>query len=57
MISFAVGYGGGSVGVSCEVVEFCDSIVRALWHSALLRQLGLVMGEWRPSARSSKVSI
>ena len=56
MISFAVGYGGG-VGVSCEVVEFCDSIVRALWRGALLSQLGLVMGEWRPSARSSKVSI
>jgi hypothetical protein len=40
MISFAVGYGGGGVGVSCEVVEFCDSIVRALWHGALLKAAG-----------------
>jgi len=36
MISFAVGHGRGIVGVSCEVMEFCDSIVRALGHSVLL---------------------
>jgi hypothetical protein len=36
MISFAVGGGGGKVGVGCQVVEFCSSIVRALGHGVLL---------------------
>src|ERR1035437_801425 len=36
MISFAVGGGSGKVGVGCQVVEFCSSIVRALGHGVLL---------------------
>jgi hypothetical protein len=36
MISLAMGGGGGSMGVSCQVVKFCESIVRALWHGILL---------------------
>jgi hypothetical protein len=35
MISFSVGGCGGGVAVSGEIVEFCDSIVRALGHCAL----------------------
>jgi hypothetical protein len=34
MISFAVSDGGGSMGVSRKVVEFCGSVVSALWHIA-----------------------
>jgi hypothetical protein len=36
MISLAMGRGGGSMSVSCQVVKFCDSIMRALWHGILL---------------------
>jgi hypothetical protein len=36
MISFSESSGGGSVGVSCKVVEFCGSIMRTLWHGVLL---------------------
>jgi hypothetical protein len=36
MISFAVRGGGGCVGVGRKVVEFCDSIMWALWHGAPL---------------------
>ena len=36
MIAFAVGYRGSGVGVGCEVVELCDSLVRARWHGILL---------------------
>src|ERR1017187_9782841 len=36
MISLAMGGGGGSMGVSCQVVKFCEPIVRALWHGILL---------------------
>jgi len=32
MISLAMSHGGGGMGVGRKVVEFCDSIVRALWH-------------------------
>jgi len=32
MISLAVSCGGRSVGVGSKVMEFCGSIVRALWH-------------------------
>jgi hypothetical protein len=35
MISFSVGDCGGGVAVSGEIMEFCDSIVRALGHCAL----------------------
>jgi len=36
MIAFLVGDGGSHVGVRREVVELCDSIVRALGHSVVL---------------------
>jgi hypothetical protein len=36
MIAFAVGDGSCSVRVGRKVVEFCESIVRALWHGDLL---------------------
>jgi hypothetical protein len=36
MISLAVGDGRGRVGVGRKAVEFCGSIVRALWHGVLL---------------------
>jgi hypothetical protein len=32
MVSFTVGGGGSGVGVGRQVVQFCGSIVRALWH-------------------------
>ena len=32
MVSFPVGGGGSGVGVGRQVVQFCGSIVRALWH-------------------------
>ena len=32
MISLAVSRGGRGVGVGRKVMEFCGSIVRALWH-------------------------
>src|ERR1700686_4901246 len=32
MISLAVSCGGRSVGMGSKVMEFCGSIVRALWH-------------------------
>jgi hypothetical protein len=32
MISFTVGSGSSGVGVGSEVVKFCGSIVRTLWH-------------------------
>jgi hypothetical protein len=32
MISFTMSRGGRGVGVGGEVMEFCGSIVRALWH-------------------------
>jgi hypothetical protein len=35
VISFAMSDRGGSVGVGGEVVEFCESIVRALGHGVL----------------------
>jgi hypothetical protein len=35
MISLVVGYGRSGVGVGRKVVEFCCSIVGALWHSVL----------------------
>jgi hypothetical protein len=31
--------GGCVVGVGRKVVEFCESIVRALWHGILLGRL------------------
>jgi len=36
MIAFAVCNSGGSVGMLSQIVEFCDSFVRALRHSAPL---------------------
>jgi hypothetical protein len=36
MISLAVSNGRGGVGVGRKVVEFCESIVRALGHGLLL---------------------
>ncbi len=32
MISLAVGSGSSGVGVGSEVMKFCGSIMRALWH-------------------------
>jgi hypothetical protein len=32
MISLAVSCGGRGVGMRRKVMEFCGSIVRALWH-------------------------
>jgi hypothetical protein len=43
MISFAVRGGRRGVGVGSQIVQFCDSIMRALWHSILLfRQMRLL---------------
>jgi hypothetical protein len=36
MITFAVGFSGGGVGVGCQVVKFRGSIVGALGHDVLL---------------------
>jgi hypothetical protein len=36
MISFAMGYGGGFMGVGRKVVQFCGLIVSTLWHDVLL---------------------
>jgi hypothetical protein len=33
VIAFAVGDGGGAVGVGCEVVKLGDSKMWARWHS------------------------
>jgi hypothetical protein len=50
MISLAVGDGGGRVGVGRKVVEFCGSIVRALWHGVLLTSWMLL---WVNATRQS----
>jgi hypothetical protein len=52
MISLAVSRGGRGVGMGSKVMEFCGSIVRALWHdlspaswmlpTPLLFRLGMV---------------
>ncbi len=39
MISFTVRDSGRGMGVGGKVVEFCDSIVRTLWHGVLLSRL------------------
>ena len=36
MISLAVSRGGRGVGMGSKVMEFCGSIVRALWHDVSL---------------------
>ena len=36
VISLPMSHGCGGVGVRGKVMEFCDPIVRALWHSVLL---------------------
>jgi hypothetical protein len=36
MISFAMGRGGGGVGVGGKIMELSNSSVRALWHGLLL---------------------
>lgn len=56
MISFAVGYGSGGVGVGRKIVEFCDSIVRALGHGVLLGLQTLNHGRGSPCARETKIS-
>ena len=55
MISFAVGYGSGVVGVGCQVVQFCDSIVRALGHAVLLAFQTLNHGRSSSCARETKI--
>lgn len=35
MVPFALGGGGVVVGVGSQVVQLCDSIMGALWHSVL----------------------
>ncbi len=52
VIAFAVGYCGGLMGVGRKVVEFCDSIVRARRHSALLIVFCAAM-EWPRSGLDS----
>jgi hypothetical protein len=37
MIFFALGNTSGGMSVGSEVVEFCGSVVRALWHLNLSR--------------------
>jgi hypothetical protein len=32
VVSLVVGDGGGSVGMGSKVVQFCHSIMCALWH-------------------------
>jgi hypothetical protein len=39
VISLTVRDGSGGVGVGRQVMEFCDSIVRTLWHGVLLSRL------------------
>jgi hypothetical protein len=40
-----VSRGGRGVGVGRKVMEFCGSIVRALWHGVSPLHPGAVMGE------------
>jgi hypothetical protein len=35
-ICFAMGFSGGGVGVSCQIMEFRGPVVRALGHDVLL---------------------
>lgn len=44
MISFVMSSGRSGVGVGCKVVEFGDSMVRALWHGVLLTSWMLTWG-------------
>src|ERR1039457_1737383 len=53
MISFAVGDGGGGVGMGRQVVEFRDSIMDALWHGVLLARW-IPFFEQRPVRRFCK---
>ncbi len=39
VICFTVRDSGRGMGVGSKVVEFCDSIVRTLWHGVLLNRL------------------
>jgi hypothetical protein len=45
MISLAVSRGGHGMGVGRKVMEFCGSIVRALWHGNSPGILDAVMGD------------
>src|SRR5579862_1101787 len=36
VVAFALSHGRRGVSVGCQIVEFCDSIMRALWHILLL---------------------
>jgi hypothetical protein len=40
MISFAVGDGGGRVGVGRKIVKLRGALVHTLWHSVLLAVKG-----------------
>jgi hypothetical protein len=44
MIPLAVSRGGRGVGVGREVMEFCSSIVRALWHGVPPAILDVLIG-------------
>jgi hypothetical protein len=57
MISLAVSRGGRGVGVGRKVMEFCGSIVRALWHGVSPAILDAVVGECSLSDYLSRPAI
>jgi hypothetical protein len=52
-----VSRGGRGVGVGREVMEFCGSIVRALWHGVSPAILDSVMSECSVSDHLSRLVI
>ncbi len=57
MISLAVSRGGRGVGVGRKVMEFCGSIVRALWHGVSPAILDAVIGERSLSDHLSRLTL
>lgn len=55
VISLAVSDGSGGVGVGRKVMEFCNSIVRALGHGVLLGLQILNHGRDLPCAKATKI--
>jgi hypothetical protein len=54
MVSLAMGNRCGGVGVGCEVMEFGDPFVRALWHSVLLgKQQSILPAHLRQMAEAT----
>jgi len=57
MISLAVSRGGRGVGVGRKVMEFCGSIVRALWHGVSPAIRDAVIGECNLSDHLSRLTM